>query len=158
VSAAGAHAVEALDLADESVAGAVLTLQRESYAVEAAMIGDDRIPQLTESLDELRAADLAWLGSRDELGLLGAVAWSMLDDETLDIERLVVAPRAFRRGIATALLDALDRLHPGRRTLVSTGAGNEPALSLYRRRGFVVVRTYEVIPALFITELARAGS
>ena len=38
------------------MARAVLDLQRESYAIEAALIGDDRIPQLTETLEELRAA------------------------------------------------------------------------------------------------------
>ena len=37
-----------LDLADEAIAQAVLALQRESYAVEAALIGDERIPMLTE--------------------------------------------------------------------------------------------------------------
>ena len=51
-----------LDLADEAIARSVLALQRESYAVEAELIGDDRIPQLTETLEELRAAGLDWLG------------------------------------------------------------------------------------------------
>ena len=90
-----------LDLADGAVAQSVLELQRESYAVEAGLIGDDRIPQLTETLDELRAAGLEWLGARDADGLTGAVAWKVLDDGTVDIHRLVVAPRAFRRGVAT---------------------------------------------------------
>ena len=147
-----------LDLADGAVARSVLELQRESYAVEARLIGDDRIPQLTETLDELRAAGLEWLGARDEDGLAGAVAWKVLADGTVDIHRLVVAPRAFRRGIATGLLDALDARYPGRRVLVSTGRGNEPAVTLYLRRGFVVVREHEVIPGLFVTELERPAA
>ena len=105
----------------------MLALQRESYAVEAALIGDDRIPQLTETLEELRAAGLEWLGAFDDDGLTGAVSWKVLADGTVDIHRLVVAPRAFRRGVATALLDALDARYPGRRMLVSTGRANEPA-------------------------------
>jgi ribosomal protein S18 acetylase RimI-like enzyme len=144
-----------LDLADPFVAGAVLELQRESYAVEAALIGDDRIPMLTETLDQLRSAGLEWLATTDEAGLTGAVSWKVLDDGTVDIHRLVVAPRAFRSGLASALLDALDAAYPDRLMVVSTGAANEPALRLYRGRGFQVTREREVIPGLWIAELER---
>lgn len=147
----------ALDLADEAIARSVLALQRESYAVEAALIGSDGIPQLTETLEELWAAGLEWLGTFDEAELTGAVSWKVLDDGTVDIYRLVVAPRAFRRGVASALLDALDARFPGRPTLVSTGRGNGPALELYRRRGFTVVGEREAIPGLWVTELERGG-
>ena len=95
--------------------------------MEAALIAANGIPQLTETLGELQAAGLVWLGTFDETGLTGAVSWRVLDDGTVDIHRLVVAPRAFRRGIATALLDALDARFPGRHALVSTGRDNGPA-------------------------------
>jgi ribosomal protein S18 acetylase RimI-like enzyme len=144
-----------LDLSDEAIARSVLELQRESYAVEAGLIGSDGIPQLTETLEELRAAGLDWLSTFDEAGLTGAVAWQLLDDGTVDIHRLIVAPWAFRRGVASALLDELDARYPNRPTLVSTGRDNEPARELYRRRGFTVVREREPIPGLWITELER---
>jgi len=146
-----------LDLADEGIARSVLALQREAYAVEAELIAADGIPQLTETLGELQAAGLDWLGTFDETGLTGAASWKVLDDGTVDIHRLVVAPRAFRRGTATALLDALDARFPGRRTLVSTGRDNGPARELYRRRGFTVVREREAIAGLWITDLERRG-
>jgi ribosomal protein S18 acetylase RimI-like enzyme len=103
----------------------------------------------------LQAAGLDWLGTFDETGLIGAVSWKVLDDGTVDIHRLVVAPRAFRRGIATALLDALDAHLPGRHTVVSTGRDNGPARELYWRRGFTVVREHEAIPGLWVTDLER---
>ena len=144
-----------LDLADEAIARSVLELQRESYAVEAGLIGSDGIPQLTETLEELRAAGLDWLGTFDEIGLTGAVAWKLLDDGTVDIHRLVVVPRAFRGGLASALLDELDARYPEHPTLVSTGRDNGPALELYRRRGFTIVREREPVPGLWIAELER---
>ena len=147
-----------LDLDDESVARSVLALQRESYAVEAGLIGSDGIPQLTETLEELRAAGLEWLGVFDDTGLSGAVCWAVLPEGTVDIHRLVVAPRAFRRGVASALLDALDGRYPDRPMLVSTGRENQPARELYRRRGFTVVRDREPIPGLWVTELERGPS
>ena len=144
-----------LDLDDPAVARAVLELQRASYALEAELIGDDRIPQLTETLEELRAAGLAWLGVADDDGLTGAVSWRVLDDGAVDIHRLVVAPRALRRGVASALLDALDGMYPDRPVVVSTGSANEPALRLYRGRGFRTTAEREVLPGLSITELER---
>jgi ribosomal protein S18 acetylase RimI-like enzyme len=144
-----------LDLADEAIARSVLALQRDAYAVEAELIAADGIPQLTETLGELQAAKLDWLGTFDETGLTGAVSWKVLDDGTIDIHRLVVAPRAFRRGIATTLLDALDARFRSRHTVVSTGRDNGPARELYRRRGFAVVREREVIPGLWVTDLER---
>lgn len=146
--------VLALDV-DDDLARAVLTLQREAYAVEAELIGSDGIPALTETLEELRGAGETWLGCFDDMGLAGAVAWQVLDDGTVDICRLVVTPRAFRGGVATALLDELDSRHRGHPMIVSTGSANEPAVSLYRRRGFHPVRQREAAPGLMVTELAR---
>jgi ribosomal protein S18 acetylase RimI-like enzyme len=98
------------------------------------------------------------LGAIDAGGLVGALSWKALGDGTIDIHRLVVAPRAFRRGIAKGLLDCLDRTFPDRRMIVSTGSANEPALALYRRRGFGEVRRHEVLPGLSVTELDRPAS
>lgn len=144
--------------ADDDLAREVLALQRQAYAVEAALIGSNGIPALTESLDELRAAGETWLGVFDATGLCGAVAWQRLDDDTIDICRLVVAPRSFRAGVATALLDELDRRYPSNPMVVSTGSANAPALELYRRRGFRQVRRREAAPGLMVTELARPAT
>ena len=144
-----------LDLSDPGTLRGVRDLQRASYAVEAELIGFDGIPPLHESLQELRDCRESFLGVDDETGLAGAVSWARLLDGTLDICRLMVHPRAHRRGIATALLDGLDRAEPARRVVVSTGTANHPALALYRRRGFTPVGTRWIAPAVSITILER---
>lgn len=144
-----------LDPRAEAVGPALLELQRASYAVEAALIGHDGIPALHETLEELRGADESWLGALDEDGLMGAVAWQRLPDGTIDICRLIVAPRAFRTGVATALLDALDEAHPDAPFSVSTGSLNAPAVALYARRGFEERSRREAAPGLWVTQLAR---
>lgn len=141
-----------LDLSDATVLHELWTVQRLAYAVEAEIIGFDGIPALHETLDELRAADEVFLGIYDEEGLAGSVSYQ-LDESTVDICRLVVHPRAHRRGIATALLDAL----PDGPQTVSTGTKNEPALRLYRGRGFVATGEREVAPGVSITDLARGN-
>lgn len=153
----GPHATEArrLDLSDPDTLRQLWDLQRASYAVEAELIGFDGIPALHESLEELRDCGESFLGLDDETGLAGAVSWVRLQDGTLDISRLMVHPRAHRRGIATALLDALDRAEPAWRAVVSTGTANHPALGLYRRRGFTPAGTRLIAPGTGLTLLER---
>lgn len=144
-----------LDITDPRIAAEVLAVQRASYAVEAELIGSTAIPPLHETLEELRTRPESFLGIRDDEGLAAFVAWERLADGTLDICRLAVAPWAFRRGHASALLDALDEREPAEHAVVSTGTANTPALILYKRRGFVELDTIEVAPGLKITNLER---
>ncbi|MFC5187250.1 GNAT family N-acetyltransferase [Actinomadura harenae] len=147
--------VHRLDLDDPAVLRTVWEIQRAAYAVEAELIGFDGIPALHESLDDLRGCGEEFLGARDGGELLGAVSWTVLQDGTVEIGRLVVHPSAHRRGLASALLDTLDAEAPAARTLVSTGAANHPALALYKRRGFEVVEERTVEGGLRITGLER---
>ena len=144
-----------LDLSDPDTLRRLWELQRAAYAVEAELIGFDGIPPLHESLRDLRDCGESFLGLDDEAGLAGAVSWTRLADGTLDICRLMVHPRAHRRGIASALLDCLDRLEPAPRAVVSTGTGNLPALALYKRRGFTPTHTRQIGPAASLTFLER---
>jgi ribosomal protein S18 acetylase RimI-like enzyme len=146
-----------LDITDPGTAAEVLAVQHAAYAVEAELIGSSDTPPLRETLDELRDRPEHFLGIRDADGLAALVAWQRLPDGTLDICRLAVAPRAFRRGYASTLLDALDAREPAEHAVVSTGAANTPALALYKRRGFVELETIEVVPGLKITRLERLG-
>ncbi|MFE3454401.1 GNAT family N-acetyltransferase [Nonomuraea sp. NPDC059194] len=136
---------------------ALLDLQHAAYAVEAALIGDDRIPPLRESLDDLRAAPLSWRGAFDHDGtLVGAVAWTESED-LIDIDRLVVDPRAHRKGIGRALVEELLGMVGARTTVVATGRDNVPARTLYERLGFTRIEDVEVIAGLWITRYRRNG-
>ena len=129
----------------------LLALQRAAYTVEAEIIDDDRIPPLHESLEELRAQPLLWLGATDEDGrLVGAVAWEETAEE-VDLNRLIVHPEALRRGIGWALVKEVMARAAGRRVVVMTGRDNLPARRLYERLGFVARDDVEVIPGLWLT-------
>jgi ribosomal protein S18 acetylase RimI-like enzyme len=75
------------------------------------------------------------------------------------VDRLVVAPWAFRRGHGRALVMALIEREPAGRFLVSTGSRNQPARRLYQSLGFRVVDEREAAPGILATryELERAG-
>ncbi|MEV4221287.1 GNAT family N-acetyltransferase [Nonomuraea sp. NPDC049725] len=133
---------------------ALFEVQRAAYAVEAELIGDDRIPPLRESLDDLLAQPLRWLGALDGERLLGAIAWTESDEE-VDVDRLVVDPAAHRRGIGRALVTEVIARAGERRIVVSTGRDNVPARTLYEKLGFVLKSEFEPIPGLWVVGYAR---
>jgi ribosomal protein S18 acetylase RimI-like enzyme len=135
---------------DGDLARALLLVQHAAYAVEAALIGDDRIPPLHEDLDDLRTAPLLWLAAFAGGALVGAVAWTE-DRAGVDIDRLVVAPDAHRQGVGSALVRAVLRRAAGRRVTVSTGRENTPARRLYERLGFTCAGAGEVISGLWVS-------
>jgi len=139
---------------DLEVARQLLAIQRAAYAVEAALIGDDRIPPLHEELVDLRRAPLRWLSAVIDDRVVGAVAWQETAD-AVDIDRLMVAPDAYRQGVGSALVREVVRRAGTRHTTVSTGRDNTPARSLYERLGFSPVGDREVIPCLWVTQYVR---
>jgi GNAT superfamily N-acetyltransferase len=114
-------------------AGEILTLQRAAYVGEA-MLYDQFLPPLFETLDEIRAVlsgdDATVLGIRDRGRLIGT-ARIKRDGE---IGRVAVAPDRQHEGLGSTLLrEAIDRGG----TWLFTGDRSEGNLRLYRRHGFV---------------------
>lgn len=141
--------------ADPAKAERLLAVQRAAYAAEAELMGFEGIPPLHETLDELVSDEQQWLGRFTGATLVAGLAWEEDGDAGVEITRLVVAPAAFRRGHASALLDAFDERVSGRAVSVSTGSANAPGLALYARRGFEVVGEEEIAPGVGLTRLLR---
>ncbi|MEU9378073.1 GNAT family N-acetyltransferase [Streptomyces sp. NPDC048255] len=142
--------IRPLDLTDDATAAAVHRIGLAAYAVEAELIGFDGIPALSESLAELRARPLHWIGALSGAGeITGFLAWEEEEDGSVCIDRLCVAPAWFRRGIASLLLDhVLTDVLAGRPVTVTTGAANVPAVALYTRLGFARGPDFSPVPGL----------
>ncbi|TFV53499.1 GNAT family N-acetyltransferase [Blastococcus sp. TF02A_35] len=141
---------------DGGLAARLWRLQRAAYAVEAALIGDDRIPALHESVDDMVSAPLRWAVAEEDGAVLGALAWAESPD-VLQVDRLVVDPAAHRRGVGRALVGVLLDHAAGRDVVVSTGRDNAPARALYERAGFRPRGDREVLAGLWVTDYRRAG-
>ena len=137
---------------DRSLADKILAVQKRSYAVEARLIGDSRIPLLHESVDDLCTAQVHWLAAREGDEILGAAAWS-----EAEIDRLVVSPHAHRRGIGRSLVTVMLESIAGQCVQVATGRDNLPARRLYESFGFVHTKDQQVLPGLWLAryELVR---
>lgn len=138
--------------ADPYFARIVLELQRQAYAIEGQLIGDDRIPPLAETLPTLTSWRGSWLMAWDRTELLGAVAWDDHGD-SLEIGRLMVAPKAHRCGIGTALVQRVIANADSRPIDVATGRDNQPAIAAYCKIGFEPAGDEEVPPGIWITHL-----
>lgn len=145
--------------ADPGKGARLLLIQQAAYAAEAELMGFDGIPPLPgTSAKLLEAEHQLWLGRFEGSDLVGGLAWEEDGAAGVDLLRLVVAPCAWRRGHATALLDAFDELVGPRPVSVSTGSANGPALALYERRGFRVTGEEEIAPGVRLSRLLRPGS
>ncbi len=144
-------AVERRDPAgDPALAARLLEIQHAAYAVEAELIGDDRIPALHEDLPALLGAGLDWLVATADGAVVGALGRRATPDG-VDVDRLVVDPAHARRGAGRALVAAVLADAAGRVT-VSTGRGNTPARRLYARAGFRETGEREVLPGLWVVD------
>lgn len=123
---------------EDTVAAELVRLQRAAYAVEAALVGDDRIPPLHEGPADLRAARLRWFVVREAAGLVAAVGFTEHDGE-VDIDRLVVHPSQHRRGLGRRLVERV--LRDAERAVVATGATTLPLVASTRRSASTIVAT-----------------
>lgn len=93
-------------------------------------------------IDRLRAHDVTFWTAWDSNALLGCGAMKELDGQNGEIKSMRTAPEHLRKGVAAMLLDHIIMVARARgymRLSLETGSGPafDPALALYRRRGFV---------------------
>ncbi|UJR87237.1 Alanine acetyltransferase (plasmid) [Sandaracinus amylolyticus] len=143
-----------IDVRDPEIAQRLWQMQRAAYRIEADLIGFEAIPPLHESLEQLIAAPLTWLGAVEDGELVGAIAY-VVESGTCDINRLFVDPRFVRRGWGRRLTESVLE-HPV--VTVSTGTANTPARELYRSLGFVDVATREIAPGTTVTIAERRAA
>ncbi|WP_068773367.1 N-acetyltransferase [Paenibacillus sp. FJAT-26967] len=150
--------ITVLDVQQEETARTMLSVQIPSYQVEADLIGFQGIPQLRDTVEKLQESGENFVGFL-EAGELAAFISYTEDSGEVDICRLVVHPRHFRKGIARKLVrHVLLNIVQGRKAVVSTGTLNKPALSLYKSLGFVEVREIGFAPGVSITMLEIPAS
>ncbi|RLU86877.1 GNAT family N-acetyltransferase [Streptomyces griseocarneus] len=141
--------IRRLDLTDAPTAGAAHRITKAAYFVEAKLIDFDGIPALRESLAEMRAHPLTWLGALTPDGQLAALVAYGPATDPVEIDRVCVDPAWFRHGLASRLLRHLmNELAPTQDLIVSTGAANEPAIALYEHLGFTRTQDFSPVPGL----------
>jgi ech hydrogenase subunit C len=100
--------------ADRADAPEILTLQKVAYQSEAEIYGDDSLPALQQTLDELEQdfARMVFLKAQVNGKIIGSVR-GFAEGETAHVRRVIVHPYFRRRGIGRRLLTDIEALFPG---------------------------------------------
>ncbi|HYK74939.1 MAG TPA: GNAT family N-acetyltransferase [Pseudoneobacillus sp.] len=126
-----------LDITNPIVAEKVLNVQIPSYRVEAELIGFYELPPLKDTVETLRQCGEMFFGYFLNKELCGVIS-VRVEQNVLDIHRLIVHPQHFRKGIANALMEFIqNKFENVESIIVSTGAKNTPAVTFYEKNGFL---------------------
>ncbi len=149
--------------ASRSELAAVLVVQREAFGRVSSGLGIDpaQLPPLVETLSDLErlydAGTLFVVAVTAHGQVIGSVRGWLRTDATVEVGRLVVAGDWLRRGVATALMDALEAAFPhALRYELFTGADARVPLSLYAARGYTAFRR-ECIGPVELVWLEKPG-
>lgn len=140
---------------DPPVAMAIVALQRIAYRAEAELIGYPALPPLKESPADIMASDESFYGVTTRGRLIALISTEQSDGSTT-ICRLCVAPDCSRRGHGQRLVRHVLTGADGP-TLVSTAEANAPAVTLYRKLGFVPERVWTTPEGLALISLRHSA-
>ena len=142
--------IKIIDIHNRKNAEDVLNIQIPSYQVEAEIIGSYEIPPLKDTVHTLLHCGETFFGYYENETLCGAISIKINDDE-LDIHRLIVDPNQFRKGIAQLLLNFIETKFKVQTIKVSTGSKNNPAVRFYKKNGFQHIKEVIVNEQLSLT-------
>ncbi len=133
--------IQKLDHTNRKTATEIRRVFQVSYVVEAELLGAEDFPPLKRTVEEFLSSDTQFFGYFSEEELAAVMEIRTFPDSTL-IQSLVVDPKFFRRGIGGKMVQfALDNF-PSEIFNVETGAANGPAVKLYEKFGFRIIKDY----------------
>ncbi len=137
---------------------AILALQRLAYQSEARLLGDDNIPPLRQTLDDLerefRTGTILKL-TDDNGTILGSVR-GHIQGEVFHIGKLMVYPSHQGKGYGTQLLAAMEQASGMAQFELFTSDKSARNIRLYERAGYVWVREERVSDRLTFVYLQKS--
>ena len=109
-------------------------LWQDSYIIEKQIIEASIFPPLNRKVNDFLNSENEFFGivNHEFLGVIEICS----KDNKIHIQSLVVAPKYFRRGVATSMLVNIFKMYPKKKFTVETGYKNTPAKKLYESLGF----------------------
>jgi len=144
-----------LDNSNEAVAKQIFTVFQSSYKIEAQLIGVSALdfPPLLRRTKDIASSKKQFYGF-SENNCLAAIIEIVIKDKRLEIDSLTVDPHYFRKGIANKLISYALNSVDFSTAIVETAVVNLPAISLYKKHGFVEFKRWT--PSHGIEKLAMS--
>jgi len=130
-------------LATSADAEQILVLQKLAYLSEAELYNDYAIEPLTQTIETARAdfATNIVLKAVEDGKIIGSVRGAERNG-ACRVGKLMVHPEYQNRGLGTALMREIERLHPhAKRFELFTGWKSEKNIHLYEKLGY---KTYKI--------------
>jgi len=124
-----------------TVAADIVQIMQEAYRVEAQLLGVDDFPPLKRTVEDVQNSASSFYGYQKN-ATLAAVVEVTCNAGCLDIHSLIVSPSFFRQGLASDLLDFVLDCYDWMSARVETGRDNQPAIKLYQKKGFIIVKQW----------------
>jgi len=143
--------IRLLDLNEIEIVRDILALQKASYIIEAELINFYEIPPLKDTFETIKECDEIFFGYYINESLAGIISYK-ISEKVLDIHRVAIHPRFFRRGVAGKLIAFIENLQRDISKIeVCTGKKNTPAINLYLKNGYKEVKDIEIGEGIYLT-------
>jgi ribosomal protein S18 acetylase RimI-like enzyme len=147
--------IKKINIINSKLAEDVLKIQIPSYKVEAELIDFYEIPPLNDTVNTLQQCGETFYGYYLNDELSGVISIKV-EKGVMDIHRLMVHPKHFRKGIARMLLEFIESNEEDFETIiVSTGTKNAPAINFYEKSGFSITEETRVTERLSLTSFKK---
>src|ERR1039458_8356986 len=138
--------------AEKSDAPEILALQKTAYQSEAEIYGDDSLPALQQTLEELQKdferPEQVFIKTVVNGKIIGSMRGYALNDSAY-LSRVLVHPYFRGRGIGRRLVEEIERAFPGaKRFEVKTGHKSERNLFQFHAQGYQEFKTEPLTPAI----------
>lgn len=127
---------------NKQTAAEIRTVFQVSYAVEAKLLNAVDFPPLKRPLEDFINSETQFFGYLKNDELAGVIEIDHNTERTY-INSLVVAPKFFRQGIASQILEFVFNNYDSNVFMVETGVANGPAKTLYKKFGFTEVKQWD---------------
>lgn len=133
--------ITTLENSNEVVAQQIHAVFQNSYIVEAEIIGVSDLPPLSRSRQDILNAKTDFYGFIHNTCVAAVVEVNSFPTK-LEINSLTVDPKFFRQGIAGLLLQYILTSFDVELATVETAAQNAPAIKLYEKYGFRIIKKW----------------
>ncbi len=137
----------------------ILVLQKLAFQVQAELYNDYSLPPLVETLQDIRDsfANKSFLKMVYADKIIGSVRIHEKSLNVYEIGRLITHPDYRRRGIATELMTAAQKLFPrAKRFEQFTGHKSQNSINLYKKLGYTIYKTgnkSDYVPLVFMEKI-----
>ena len=133
--------IQKLNHQDPDIAKQIRAVFQVSYAIEAELLNAVDFPPLKRSLEEYMETETQFYGFWKADALAAVVEIRPYKNST-HIQSLVVDPTYFRQGLGKQLVEFTFDNFGTELFHVETGAANRPAILLYEKMGFEIIKKY----------------